>query len=37
LRHAAEDRHCAPERQRNRYDVAAVEAVGEARDRLAEQ
>jgi hypothetical protein len=35
--HAAENRHRAPERQRDRDDVAAIEAVGEARDRDAEQ
>jgi hypothetical protein len=37
LGHAAEHRHRAPERQRDRYNVAPVEAVRDARDRDAEQ
>ena len=37
LRHAAQQRHGAPEREGDRYDVAAVEPVGDPRDRDAEQ
>jgi hypothetical protein len=35
--HAAQRRHRAPERERQRHDVAAVEPVGDARDGDAEQ
>jgi hypothetical protein len=36
-RHAAQERHRAPERERCGHDVAAVDAIGDPRDRYPEQ